>query len=450
MKNIKLFDRRVGFSLGALSILLGTVTPAVVPAFASADNQLTGRAVTMSNASKGSVADGQNVTYTIKFTTAGSGTRTNVSVQFCSNSPLITAGNLCTAPAGMNLNLADAAALGGTPGATVDTTHHGANFFDATSTVATGANSIIVSGVTNPTSTGVFYARIVVWSGSTADSVTGSSTGSDVDTSNPAVVDDGSVALSISNEIGVQAAVLESLTFCVRGDAGNTDHTSGNDSADTAGYLASASSTNAPTANCGAGTTLADPSVKLGQWNGTVQALDTTNVSYNLDWAQLNTNASNGAVVYLKSNLACAGLSRNAGTDSCAGIPSSDAVGTAGEAGTGALTAGTSGFGFSFGAAQAPASSSLVGNINVNGNYSSHYAQLGGSSAAVSGLTGNQTADNGLPQDTTSAYGGFVFNSRGAPVSGANVPFALGAAISNNTPAGLYQAKYSLIAVGTF
>jgi hypothetical protein len=278
-------------------------------------------------------------------------------------------------------------------------------------------------------------------------------------------MDDGSMALSTGSEIGVQAAVLESLQFCVYGDPANYTGTT-QPTTDASGYLSGlANSNNGPGLNCddsdttggghdndtgGANTIL--PSVTLGQHStfGTpatdVVALDTADVSYAADWAQLSTNANSGAIVYLKTNNTCVGLSRNGGT-SCQ-IPGPNA-GVGGDTSGGknghALAAGTAGFGLQFGTAQSAGTGSS-GTLTSNAEYTGKFAML--DSGAT--FAGDSNASASTSVDTTSTYGGYVFGSGQAPVASQDMPFSLAAAIANNTPSGLYKANLDLIAVGVF
>jgi len=131
---------------------------------------------------------------------------------------------------------------------------------------------LVLTGVTNPSDTGTFYARISTY----ADN-TDLATWTDDDTLGTDQ-DEGAVALSTSSEIGVTAYVLESMTFCVsKGDVGNTSSLTAN------------STQAAPSEDCGTheasscspvvdGCVVA-PDMTLGQINGTVTALDATHVS---------------------------------------------------------------------------------------------------------------------------------------------------------------------------
>lgn len=356
-------------------------------------------------------------------------------ILFCANSPLI--GASCTAPTGMAVAASPTA--GGSTAGTASKISNNAIKFAATGALANSSSfDFTVSGLTNPDGTGLtngtFYARLATYdtsdlTGATDDASTG-------------VKDTGAVALSVADTVGVTADVLESMTFCVFGDP-NNNTASANGTANDASYLAAqTTNANGPANNCDdSAHGNKSPSVQLGQVNSNVSALSTSAVSYAAEWAQLSTNASSGAVVYLKTSNSCVGLHRTSASAGTCDIPSTDGTGTA----SGSLTVGTAGFGLSFGTAVSSGTGS-TGSVELNSNYSGHYAMLGSGSSPSSG----QATENGHVQDTTSTYGGFVFGSAGAPVSNYDIPFSIGASIGNNTPAGSYAANLNLIAVGTY
>ena len=119
MKSLRSLDRRVGFSLGAVGLLLGMVAPAALPAFASAA-QISSRSIQMSS----SVESATGVKYDVAFTPAASAS--DVVLWFCANSPL--AGAACTAPAGMSLSSATLTAAGSEGIVTSSYTGAGANY----------------------------------------------------------------------------------------------------------------------------------------------------------------------------------------------------------------------------------------------------------------------------------------------------------------------------------
>jgi hypothetical protein len=98
MKKLRFLDRQAGYSLASLGLLLGTILPGVVPAFASADT-LDSRSVSMSTAATGATAE-----YTVNFTAHGS--FKSFIIDWCSDSPVIGE-DTCAAPTGM-----DASSLG--------------------------------------------------------------------------------------------------------------------------------------------------------------------------------------------------------------------------------------------------------------------------------------------------------------------------------------------------
>jgi hypothetical protein len=466
----RLFDRRVGFSVGAVGLLFATMAPALIPAFASAGT-ITTRSIQMSSGVPSATSS-----YQVTFTPATTGL-TDMIIYFCSNSPL--SGQACTAPTGFSLTGATVTAGTGTTGAALDSTTNDAanpggtnhNVIAITGmTMGTSASTLTINGVTNPSASNTtFYARIQTYSSegvqSTAynDASNGAVNG-DLDTT---YTDNGSVALSTSNSLGVTAAVLESLSFCLYGDAGNVTSTTANETSDTSGYL-SGTSTNVgtinshnldqlgaltnstvddqgPGANCTdttaatyagspyAGAGSITPNVTLGQNVASgIYALDTSNVSYAADWSQISTNANGGATVYLKSANTCGasagtstGLSMN-GDTSC-GIPGS----------SGGLTAGTAGVGVALGTpVNLDASTTDDGAIALGGTYNS--SPTGG------------TPQYALPGATSGTYGGSLYTTDSGPAANWDVPIGVGATISNNTPAGSYSDNLSLIAVGTF
>jgi len=470
----RLFDRRVGFSVGAVGLLFATMAPALVPAFASAST-ITDRSIQMSSAepySAGPPTTGTGVSYQVTFTPATSGA-TDMLIYFCSNTPL--SGTACVAPTGFDLTSATVTAGTGTTGATLDSTSNDAGNPGGTNknviaitgmTLGTSASTLTIGDVTNPSTVGTFYARIQTYASSGAQETawadtSGGAVNGDLSTT---YTDNGSVALSTNNSLGVSAAVLESLSFCLFGDAGNSNTTTASEASDSSSYLTGTSSTSvgtvdtshdiydlgyltsangltnqAPGTNCNdstaatydGGSTSITPNVTLGQYVASnVYALDSSNVSYASDWTQVSTNASGGATVYLKSGNSCTGdgLSDNGG--STCGIP----------AASGTLTAGTAGFGVALGNAvnlDGQTGTGTDGQITLNSTYNASgtpkYA-LGTGSNGTYGTALYNTGTSGTP----------------APATNWDVPVGLGAAIANNTAAGNYKDNLNLIAVGTF
>lgn len=236
-----------------------------------------------------------SATYTIKFTTATTSNIQGVVIDFCSNSPIL--GTSCTAPSGMTVGSTIGTIVGLNPTSGWAGAVSGGKL---TLTNASGASvtsgtavTIPISGFTNPSTTGTFYARIVTYATNTAaNAYTSASPGTHVD--------DSGVALSTTTSIQVSATVAESLTFCV--------------------------SAAAPGNGCTSTTT---PSIELG--HGTPVILDTSAVDTATVYFQLSTNASGATAVNMKGS--SANLTSGSNT-----IPATGATAAT-------ITAGTAAFG---------------------------------------------------------------------------------------------------------
>jgi hypothetical protein len=204
------------------------------------------------------------------------------------------------------------------------------------------------------------------------------------------VFDFGGVALSTANVISVTAKVQETLTFCV--------------------------SQASPGAACSGTST---PTVTLGHGSPAVidSSVTDTNASVTPTYMQITTNASGGAIVRMKSNNACAGLSSDGGT-TCAIPP----VG-----GTTASTipAGTAKFGLTVGTGAGG-----TGALTPDANYTTNYGM------DTSGVT--------------STYGDPIAATASAPATNMTSQLTFGATASPTTQAGVYTANLQLIATGTF
>lgn len=373
--NLRLPSRRTGYVAATFMLLFATITSA----FASAA-QITSRSIALSS----STADASGVTYQVNFT--GVSSAGAVVIEFCNDSPLL--GATCTAPGGFSLSSATAS------GGTIDGTHTTASKITLTSTVNASANTITLSNVHNPTATGPLYARIVTYDTLThAQGYTTATPGTHVD--------DGGVAMDITSNIGVDAAVLESLTFCVSGAT-------------------------ITAAGCASG--LQAPSLTLGETTGSVKALSAAAVSTGDLWAQISTNAASGAVVSLKSGNNCGGLAR-VGAAGCDIAPALQTDITAGQAKLGVKVA---------------ADTSNDTALSANGTFQAKTGSGYGSSAYALNYLAN--ASSGV----TSVYGDPILETNGTQPSNKEMKLTFGASITNNTPAGAYANNYSLVATGTF
>lgn len=369
-----------------LVLLIGLSVTMVValllPVLAGAA-QATNRSIGLSSSS----VSASNVSYEVKFTPASSAGA--FVVDFCSDSPLI--GQTCTAPTGFNATTAASATSGFT-----DVTGSTSKFVVAGTITADTEVAAVVTGITNPSAAGTIYARIVTYD-TKANALNYAS--ANLGTGN---LDDGAVALAITPTIGVSGTVLESMTFCVSGQA--------------------------ITANCGSTTA---PVLELGEQTGDIFALTSGVISEGHIYTQITTNATSGAVVRLKSSATgCGGLIRagaptacdilpalNTGLDKDAneakfGVKTSDATDVAGVNANGSFM---------------PASGSIYNNLTYAFNYASDNA------------TG-----------VTSAFGDPFLDTDSAPVNNKNMQLTFGVTTSNSTPAGSYSTDLGLIAVGKF
>jgi len=391
MTSLKKANRRVGSLFAVAALVLATVTPGLVPAFASAA-QIAERSITPSSSSKGA----SDVSYNVDFTSVGAAGA--FVVEFCQNSPLVNSS--CT-PA---------------PGFNAASVHTDTATFSAAETTASAAgsdhNAVAVTGtigaasqvsvqldhIHNPTSPGTLYARIVTYSDGTGALAYQSTTlGTHID--------DGGAALSITDSVGVSGAVLETMTFCV---AGNVINQPGCTTTDNSG-------------------TLTAPTLRLGETVGSTNALSVDHVSEGNIYSQLSTNAAGGAVVNLKSGNSCGGLMR---------LNASDCDIAA--AGSGGIAQGEAKFGVKVATGSDP--SGAFGTFQAYGGGSAYY------SSSVFKLNYNSDKSVGV----TSPFGDYLLDTDNGPVSNKNAQITFGASISNQTPAGLYSNDYSLIATGKY
>jgi len=387
MTSLKSVNRRVGSLFAVAALVLATITPGLVPAFASAA-QVTERSVALTSSSKAAPA----VEYTINFKSISAAGA--IVFDFCQNSPLV--GASCTAPAGFDVSAATVSGgdfVKGTGAA------NSSNTVFVTGTVGADAQtSVVLTGVNNPTAAGPLYVRIVTYvDGTTAADYTSAVLGT--------TIDRGSAAVSITDTVGVSAAVLESMVFCVSGTA-----------------LSSPGCTGATA-----------PVVALGEIvTGTIRAIDAQHISEGSVYSQISTNAVSGAVVSLKSSTTCGGLKRAVATVCDIAAAGSDGLTAAGQAkfGVRVVSAADPSGSVSDGTYQ------IYGTTQVNAWYDATLLKL---NYVANGSAG-----------VTSPYGDSILDTAGAPVNNKNVQLTFGASAANNTPAGTYSTDLSLIATGKF
>ncbi|RYF29242.1 MAG: hypothetical protein EOO17_02095 [Chloroflexi bacterium] len=381
MKSIR-FNRQAG-SLGVVAAMLVAF---IAPTIALAA-QVTERSIALGNSSRSAT----NVSYQVNFkASAGAATAGAFVVDFCANSPVI--GQACTPPTGFTA----AGATSTTSGFTGVT--GGVNKVVVIGEIdAEEAVSVTLDGINNPTVTGPMYARILTFETSTqANAYTSQAPGA-------GKIDDGGVAISITDTVGVSGTVQEALTFCVA-------------RATITGVCANASAN--------------PPTVAIGEDLGnSIVALSATAVSTGNIYTQLSTNAVGGAVVNLKSTTPCGGMKRV----SAAGCDIAPALKTG-------LLAGEAKFGVLVNQEADTTNPAAPANGVLQANTASGYNDT---SYVLNYLANNSTG-------ITSPFGDPILDTNGAPANGKNARLTFGASISNNTPAGAYASNLSLIATGKF
>lgn len=383
MRSFRFIDQKAGRVIASLGLLLATILPTLTPALAAAA-QITSRSIELSN----STASATGVTYQINFTSVGAAEA--VLVDFCSDTPLI--GEVCTAPTGFTV----ASVTESDADITSVVAEDANTLFIEGSVAAATAKSFEVNAITNPSTVGPMYARIVTY----ATDLTNAQAQYTDATSLGTYVDTGSVAVSITDGIGVSGDVLETLTFC-------------------------ASATAVTGTGCSAG--VSAPTLALGETTGSVTALSALAVSTGDIWTQLSTNASGGAVVSLKSGNACGGLKRVEAVG-CDIAPAMQTGISASQAKVGVLAA--------------PYTAQDL-TLSATGTY--QVVPASGYNGSTFVLNFNGTTDG-----VASPYGDPIFNTNNTQTSNKATQLTFGASISNTTPAGSYSNSYSLIATGTF
>lgn len=374
-----------------MALLAATVMPAMVPSLVAAAT-VTDRSIALSSSSKSA----SDVTYELKFTPVAAADA--FVIDFCNDTPIV--GETCTPPTGMVTTSATSATSGFTD---VDDVANGGNHNTlrvvSTSTMAAGTPvTVTIDHITNPSTTDPLYARIVTYDGgssaatASADAYTSTAPGT--------YKDDGGVAISITDTVGVSGAVLESMTFC----AANQTITKDCGDADSVGH---------------------EPVLKLGESVGGTVALVPGTTSTGSIYTQISTNAATGAVVWLKSGVDCGGMKR-LGAATCDILPSTDGIG-ANDAEFGVKTAAT---------ATDSADANASGTYQATNGYNS-------STYLLKWVSGNATG-------VSSTYGDQILNTDSKPVNNKNMQLTFGAQVNNTTPAGLYSADLSLIATGKF
>lgn len=390
---------RSGRALTNLALATLLFVSAVVPLLShskvGAYGLVTSRAIKMSS----SVVSATNTSYEVTFNPSGSSTVKSLAVDFCSNTPII-GDTTCTAPTSFTV---------GTPSVTTSTSFTGSWTAASlnsgrTLTLTKAAGDTFSSGtqvkftittVTNPSTTGTFYARIYTFPNDTTTNDATDYTPSNLGTNVP--TDAGGVALSTAAQINITSKVQERLTFCVYTTGAGNDCTSKSGTA-----------------------------VALGDTNG---VLDPSGpyVDKNAKYT-ISTNATSNAIVRMKGTTLTSGANTIAATGGTAV----------------ASSAGTNQFGM---CNYQSAGSGLTATSPYDDTNCSGTSQTAGTGSTG----GNGTAlfafdDSGT--GTTSTYGDDIATKPAGNFSTSTLVF-LGN-VSNSAPAGIYTTALTFIATGTY
>ena len=412
------------FAAGVLAA--AALLPAIMLSGSTNADQLTNRSIDMSasQTSSGSGRDGgdsfgQNVSYTVAFDLAQAHSNLEgVVVQFCSDSPII--GDSCTEANGsIGLDLTGVTVSANTLGGSTDVDPSGwtvggdADTFilsDATGLAGSIGDTVAfdIDGITNPTSAGTFYARILTYIDSTvATSYAAGTPGANVD--------DGGIALSVANELTITARVQEVLEFCI-----------GTETASTIGPVTGDDCTDV------AGTDLSLDVVDSGSI-ATTSTIDTPNDGI----ALVRTNAANGAVMYYKAEQdTSSGQLKIAGA-TCNGTnlddPCFNSVGTT----RSAITAGTENFGVAL-KERITTTGGATDAITCDAEY-----QGDGTAGCTGAVAGNNYAwDDSGAFDTLASSAG--------PVDDELVALEFAATASPTTPTGFYTVTANFVTTATY
>ena len=395
------FRKHFAPSAVVLIMLLTLVTPVFLfgNEALAAGGQVQSRSIQMGDDTTNT--SGSTTSYRVNFNPASTQTIYGIVVDFCNTDPI--PGDLCTAPTGFSVGSGGFTANSGVSGSWTGASQNGGRTFELT--LAAGAAwtssttvSFDITGVTNPTVLGTFYARIFTFSafsgaGSAATWLAfGSGNGEDI-------TDDwdyGGIALSTAEPIIVTSKVQEQISFCV--------------------FITS----------CGT-----QAVINLGDAHDVLS----TSAPFvdNTTTYSLTTNASHGAVVFMK------GPTLTSGSNFIPATGNLEFLYTVGADFFGVCSYNTSG--------EVP---TVAGDYLGTGNSGACSATVTdtGSTAVLTSL-GTPYATFGFNLTaTTSTYGDLLatFSAPGSSVD----QVALGAGVNVTQPSGIYTTSLQLIATGTY
>lgn len=407
MTKHKLINRNK-YLLVAIVLVLAVMTPLLNFKSASAA-LITERAIKLSS----SAVSGSSVSYHVSFKAGTTATVKSIAVDFCANSPIIN--DTCTATVGTTTPTVTTSFTAGNFGsgwtATLTNSSRTFTLANATGQALTSGTTydFTLTGVTNQTTNGTFYGRILTFPNDATSNYAGGYTGTNVGANVP--TDSGGVAMSLADQITIQAKVQERITFCIYTSAVN--YTS-----------------------C-TGPTTTNP-VALGDANGvlssTLPSINKT-AKYNI-----TTNASTGAVI------------RAQGTTLTSGAFTVSAI-AAGAAAGGAYATNTEQFGLCTYRDTGGGTTGLTPDNNYDGDSG------GTTSTACTGTTAGQSGgfDNSAQftfdtvtaaDNITTTYGDTIATKTAGDFSTGILTFLGG--VTNTTEPGIYNATLTFIATGTY
>ena len=377
---------------------------------------ISGSGVAEGSGRSGSTAAGQDVTYTVGFDIGTTGNVGGLVIDFCSDSPIV--GDVCTAPTGFNLNFATLAIANqaGITDFSIDTTNSSASQLVLTRSAASVSATTSVEfdlgtsatgdGITNPTTVGTFYARIVTYATDTAAQA--------YDSETPGTfVDEGGIALAIANELTITARVQEVLEFCIGTQEDSTLTPAGD-----------------PLEDC---SNVAGTDIDLGVVDS--NSISNSTTEGNSGVAMIRTNAANGAVVYYKAEQDTnSGQLKIAGESCISPSSTEDACFNSAGLTQVAFTAGVERFGMAL--------------RNLNNDYGGATSNLACNVEYRSNTTCADVAPGGYAWRDDGQFATIASSTSVLDDEMVNLEFAATAAPT--TPTGLYTVTANFVATSTF
>jgi hypothetical protein len=400
--------RRPRYLVAALVLASSSVLPLIFSQKASAYNILPNREIKVSSSATSSTS----VSYYVEFDAGTTANVKSIAVDFCANTAVIN--DTCTANPGTTtptLTSATVTTTGAGVGNLTGTWTVAITNTNRTFTISNATGESMTAGtpyfftinlVTNPSTLGSFYGRILTFPNDTTSNYAGGYTGTNVDTNIP--TDAGGIALSTAAQITVTSKVQERLTFCVYADTADAEY--GNN-------------------DC---TSKQGTSVLLGDTNGVLDPSGpyvSTATRYSI-----TTNATGGATIRLKGGTLTSGAN------------SIDAM----TATANTSTPGTEEFGFctyqQAGTGLTPAAPYDDGTCDAQTSHTSGTGTPGGAGTATFAYDTNSTDGTG------STFGDTIGSKVAGNFSTAEIAFI--GNIGNATEAGIYTAVLTFIATGTY